>query len=192
MRARRSAAVAVHLAMVLTAYPALVDADLPPSAGVPTAAPRRNELGVGSGFTYSRYTPEFGVPVVLQYGRALGGERLWLVVRGSLLLNAESPDGKPMKGSAGGLDLGLEWIAGPPDRARLYLGGAVGGRFYAFPGYGADFRICVGLRAPLTRTGLGAFVEGAGVVGVARLGDESPRTLFQARGEVVAGIRYRF
>lgn len=182
----------LHLSLLVA--PSLAGADPgPPAAAASSAAEsHRNEVRVGAGFAYSRDAPDFGVPLVVHYGRALGARSLWLVVRGTLVLNAAGPDGQAMKNGAGGLDLGIEWHAGPSERAHLYLGGAVGGQVYAFPGYGGGLRVCLGLRSSLTRTGWGAFVEAAGLVAVSRLGDEAPATRLQGRAELVAGMSYRF
>ena len=152
----------------------------------------RNELSLGAGYGTSNVGPGEGVPVVLRYGRAIASSALALVARGDVVLNAAAPDGTMLKGSSYGLAVGCEWRTAPPDRTGFALGGMVGGRAYTEPGAALELRLGARLDVPFAQARWAAFAEAGAAVGVARVGDESPRTMGSRSAEVVVGMRARF
>jgi hypothetical protein len=144
----------------------------------------RNDLAIGVGYANSNLSPEHGVPLVLRYARWIGGAAV--VVRGELASNAERPDGQLMKGASVALDVGLELRRGP-----IAVGLLVGPCATANPGYGAEARLSLAVRQPLSaRLWIGAELDG--VAGVMRYGDENPQTKMLTSGELVLMVGSMF
>jgi hypothetical protein len=155
--------------------------------GYAHAAPN-HRLAVETGLSRSRLEPKRGWVNALGYGARLDGE-LWFVARFEMVLNIESSD--LMKGSAYGVDGGLEWQSADVDRARLFAGAALGGRFYNEPGLGGVLRFDAGAIVPLGDA-LAVYVAGGPEFGVARVGDDMPQTEFQLRGDALLGLHVVF
>jgi len=151
---------------------------------------QRNELSLGFGGAFGEASPDSGGLIDLHYARALSDE-LWLVLRPEFVMNLNAPEDTVAKKAAFGLDIGARYHLGPMDTVHFALGLSLGARGYFEPGYGACLRLDAHLYVPVNRF-LDVVISGALESGPARLGDESPRWVMQARGDVWMGAAFRF
>jgi len=152
--------------------------------------PGRNELSLGFGGAFGHVSPYSGGLIGLHYARALS-DSLWLVLRPEFVMNLNPPDGTVAKQATFGLDAGLRWHLGPLDTVHFALGAALGARGYLEPGYGACLRVDAHLYVPVSGY-LDVIISGALEGGPARMGDESPRTVLQGRGDLWMAMSFRF
>ncbi|HTM20546.1 MAG TPA: hypothetical protein VL172_08570 [Kofleriaceae bacterium] len=158
------------------------------AAAAPAA--HAGELSIGAGFARASSGPDPGLPLELGWAHDLG-PHTQLVVRGELALNAGGdPGDSVMKGAAVGLDVGLRRLR-RSSSATFSAALALGPRLYFEPGIGGAARLTAAAHLPLDpRWWLTLAL--ATELGAARMGDEAPEFLFQARVDAILAAAVRF
>jgi hypothetical protein len=152
-----------------------------PAARAQDAERTPHELALTVGYSTSSVSPDRGGLVALAYGRPFSAHWSWLI-RPEMVLNLQRPDGRALKGGAFGLDAGAGWQS-KREGVRLISSLTIGARMLTEPGVGAVSRAEAGVSVPIGAR-LAWSIGLSGEVGLARVGDERPKTEKLLRGDL--------